>query len=84
MKNNKGITLLALVVTIMLLIIVATISINFALGDNGLIKRAEQTKKLVDKQEFIENIKMELLNISIDNKGKNLSGDNLKNELSRN
>ena len=83
MKNNKGITLIALIVTIILLLIIATISIKFATENNGIIERAEQTRNIVDKQTFIENIKMELLNITIDNKGKKLSGDNLKNELSK-
>ena len=83
MKNNKGITLIALIVTIILLLIIATISIKFATENNGIIERAEQTRNIVDKQAFIENIKMELLNITIDNKGKKLSGDNLKNELSK-
>ena len=41
-KMNKGITLVALVVTIVILIILATISINAVLGENGLIRRAEK------------------------------------------
>ena len=43
-KEEKGITLVALVITIIILIILATIAINFAFGDNGLINRAEQAK----------------------------------------
>ena len=43
-ENIKGITLLALVLTIVILIILSTITINFTFGDNGLIKRAEQAK----------------------------------------
>ena len=35
-KNNKGITLIALVVTIVVLLILAGISINALIGDNGL------------------------------------------------
>ena len=40
MKNTKGITLVALVVTIVVLIILAGVSINLVLGDNAVIKRA--------------------------------------------
>ena len=43
--NSKGITLVALVITIIILIILATVAINFAFGDNGLIKRAEDAGK---------------------------------------
>jgi len=34
-EKNRGITLIALVVTIVVLIILATISINVVLGENG-------------------------------------------------
>ena len=49
MKNSKntkekGITLIALVVTITVLIILATVSVNTVLGDNGIIKRAQKAR----------------------------------------
>ena len=43
-KNEQGITLVALVVTIIILIILATVAINFAFGSNGLIRRAEDAR----------------------------------------
>ena len=42
--RQKGITLIALVVTITVLIILATVSINTVLGDNGIIKRAQKAR----------------------------------------
>ena len=44
MKNNKGITLVALVVTIVVLLILAVVSINLVLGDNGIVKKAQDAK----------------------------------------
>ena len=44
LKNQRGITLVALVITIVVLIILATISISFAFGNNGLVHRAEQAR----------------------------------------
>ena len=41
MKKNKGITLVALVVTIVVLLILAGVSINLVLGNNGIIARAK-------------------------------------------
>lgn len=41
LKNQRGITLVALVITIIILIILATVAISFAFGSNGLINRAE-------------------------------------------
>ena len=44
MKNNKGITLVALVVTIVVLLILAGVSINLVLGNNGIIARAKDAE----------------------------------------
>lgn len=41
LKNQKGITLVALVITIVVLIILATVAISFAFN-GGLVDRAEQ------------------------------------------
>ena len=45
MKNNKGITLVALVVTIIVLVILAGVSINLTLGNNGIITIAQKAKE---------------------------------------
>ena len=44
MNKNKGITLVALVVTIVVLLILAGVSINLVLGENGLINNAKEAK----------------------------------------
>ena len=44
MKNNKGITLIALVVTIIVLLILAGISIAMLTGENGILKNANDAK----------------------------------------
>ena len=44
MKKNKGITLVALVVTIVVLLILAGVSINLVLGNNGIIAKAQDAK----------------------------------------
>ena len=48
--NQKGITLIALVITIVILIILATISINFVFN-GGLIDRAEQARDYYQNDE---------------------------------
>ncbi|MFR2534890.1 MAG: hypothetical protein ACLS95_06670 [Clostridia bacterium] len=45
MKQESGITLVALVVTVIILIILAGISINTLMGDNGIITKAKQAKQ---------------------------------------
>ena len=46
MGKQKGITLVALVVTIIVLIILAGISINLILGENGIITQAQRAREL--------------------------------------
>ena len=48
-KNSKGITLIALVVTIIVLIILAGVSINLVLGENGIITMAKRAKENMEK-----------------------------------
>ena len=43
-KENEGITLVALVVTIVVLLILAGISLNLVLGQNGIISRAQDAR----------------------------------------
>ena len=45
MKKDQGITLIALVITIIILIILAAITINAVFGENGLIVRVNQAKQ---------------------------------------
>lgn len=55
-KNQKGITLVALVVTIIVLLILAAITINAVMGENGLISKAKNAAKIsqeASEKEFI-------------------------------
>ena len=47
-KSNAGITIITLVVTILIIIILASITINAVLGDNGLLKQAQDAKDLAE------------------------------------
>ena len=63
LKNDrqKGITLIALVVTIVILIILATVSINTVLGDNGIIKRAQKARDSYQNSSTSEDEQMAVL-----------------------
>ncbi len=58
MKKNKGITLIALVVTVIVLLIIAGISISTLKGDRGLIRLTKQAK--VDTENSNDNEKNEI------------------------
>lgn len=55
LKGQKGITLVALVVTIIVLIILAGISISLVLGENGIITKAKEAKNAQANAEAAEN-----------------------------
>ena len=44
-----GITLISLVITIVILIILATVSINAVVGENGIIRKAQQVKNIYEE-----------------------------------
>lgn len=54
MKKEKGITLIALVITVIILIILSTVTLNVVLGEGGLIQRAQEAKDLTEQAAFEE------------------------------
>ena len=65
-RKEKGITLIALVITVVILIILATISINFVFGENGLVARAEQATQLAEEARATEDMGMYLASIQME------------------
>lgn len=68
-ENKKGITLIALVVTIIVLIILAGISINLILGENGIITKAKEAKNLQTEAQEKEGIQLAIVTAQIGNNG---------------
>ena len=66
-KEMKGITLVALVVTIVVLLILAAVSINLVLGDNGIIKKANQAASVTKEAEVKEAINRTILEFYLTN-----------------
>ena len=60
MRNQKGITLIALVITIIVLLILAGVSIAMLTGENGILTRANEAKEDTAVAEAVERINMEL------------------------
>lgn len=61
-KNKNAITLISLIITIVILIILAGVSINLLLGEDGIIERAKKSKEetlIAQYKEQIEIIKAE-------------------------
>ena len=60
-KRSKGITLISLAITIAVLIILAGVSVSAILGDDGIIKRAQESADLTKKSESKEIINRAVL-----------------------
>ena len=60
-KKERGITLIALVITIVILIILATVSINVVLGEGGLIQRTQEGKDLTEQAKEEEQAQLDSL-----------------------
>lgn len=60
--NNRGITLIALVITIVILLILAGITVNLVFSDNGIIKKAQEVANTYEDaaiEEMMEIYKLE-------------------------
>lgn len=67
MRKNGGITLVALVVTIIILIILAGVSINILLGENGMISKAREAQKAQNVSRILEKLELEKIELGISN-----------------
>lgn len=65
LKNMKGITLIALVVTIVVLLILTTVSINVVIGNNGLITKAKEADTAQEEAVAKDNMSMYLTGIQL-------------------
>lgn len=82
-KNKNGITLIALVITIIVLLILAGVTIATLTGDNGILTQATNAKEKTSEEEAKERVRVEVLGSygtdgKIDLKSLN---NNLKNNI---
>lgn len=52
--NNKGITLISLVVTIIILLILAGVALKLTLGENGIFNRAQDSTERYEIAQILE------------------------------
>ena len=95
MKNNKGITLIALVITIIVLLILAGVSIAMLTGNNGILTQAGNAQTANLKSEAEEAVKMAINEIITNQKAEaagygeedavtTLSGTNIASVVAKN
>ena len=62
-NKQKGITLISLVVTIIVLIILAGVSISMLVGDNGIITQAQNAKRETEEAQAREKLELALIDL---------------------
>lgn len=76
-KQEKGITLIALVITIIILLILATVSIATLTGENGIVSKTHTAQEKTKREEIIESARVDILA----QQAENLEGSITENEL---
>ncbi len=84
-KSSKGITLIALVITIIVLLILAGVSIAMLTGDNGILTQATEAKKANTVGAEKEQIQLAMQSLKMKKQADNVStivmADELQNQL---
>ncbi len=82
-EKQKGITLIALVVTIVVLLILAGVSISMLAGDNGIIRQSQRAKEETKIGEEKEQVKLSYSAVIAGNNGQGVTRKQLEDELKK-
>ena len=82
-KKNKGITLIALVVTIIVLLVLAGVSIAMLTGQNGILKRTAQAKEETSNKQEEDLVRLAVSSALTDGltQGNQITDENLRKEI---
>ena len=73
LKSKNGITLIALVVTIVVLLILAAVSISMLQGENGIINNAQEAK-----ESSVKGRESEIVNLAVNAAKTNKLGESIE------
>ena len=80
-KKAKGITLISLVITIIILLILAGVTLSLTLGDNGIITQAQKAKEAHGIAAIKEDIQLAILDKELEKGGEGLTEEELEEIL---
>ena len=83
-KNAKGITLIALVITIIVLLILAGVSIAMLTGQNGILTQAQNSKTTTENKSAEEKVKLAIMAARSQSETGALDADKLIAEITNN
>ena len=65
--KNKGVTLIALAVTIVVMLILAGVTISVLNGENGIVKQAQKAKEESKIKELKEKVRIDIAGKRVEN-----------------
>ena len=77
-KKAKGITLISLVITIIILLILAGVTLSLTLGDNGIITQAQKAKEAQEIAAIKEDFQLAILDKELEKGGAGLTQEELE------
>ena len=77
-KQAKGITLISLVITIIILLILAGVTLSLTLGDNGIITQAGKAKEAQEIAAIKEDFQLAILDKELEKGGTGLTQEELE------
>ena len=81
MRRERGITTIGLVVTIIVMLILAGVTLSLIKGNSGIISKADESKSQTERKEVIEKAKMTISEKVVNNGGNELTRSELKEIL---
>lgn len=82
-RSQKGITLIALVVTIILLLLLAGITISNIAGNNSILNRAKQAANVTDIEQAREIVVLAVQTVQIKSYQENMTKNDIRGELEK-
>ena len=73
-KDNKGVTLIALVITIVILLILAGIAVGSTVGERGTISQSREANEQAEKESIVQKIQADAL-VEKEKKNRSLTYD---------
>ena len=82
-KKDKGITLIALVISLIVLLILASVTIAALSGNNGILTKAKETKEKTEIGEEKEVVELATISAQMGEKYQSLNQVNLQKEIDK-
>lgn len=81
--KNKGITLIALIITVIILLILASVTITTLTGNNGIITKTMESKQKIEQAEIEEQLSLAVSSAKLKKQGNSITIEDILEELEK-